>query len=305
MTPERVLLRSGQNPTVKNLLKLRQRRERDRQQRFLIDGARALQRALANGVRFDAMYVAVDVEQQHRAILQQAQAADIAIQAVTPEVFARIGYGDNPDGVLGVARSWSLDLQHFPPVPQPLYLVVEGLEKPGNLGAILRSADAAGVSGCILCTPAVDVWNPNVIRASQGACFTVPLAMAPAATVQAWLRQSCVHVLAAMPAAPCLYTQADMRVPLALVVGAEHCGLTASWQQEPCIRIPMHGQIDSLNVAQAASILLFEAVRQRTAGGLEGQGEEDRAAQLGSQQVALMCHKVEEQEHVIKRSGQG
>jgi TrmH family RNA methyltransferase len=142
-------------------------------------------------------------------------------------------------------------------------VIVEGLEKPGNLGAVLRSADAAGVTGIILCDNQIDGWNPNVIRASQGACFTVPLAVASTAVALAWLHQAAIRILAATPTASQFYTQVDMRGPCALVFGAEHHGLSEVWQHETLLRIPMVGQVDSLNVAQAASILIFEAVRQR------------------------------------------
>jgi TrmH family RNA methyltransferase len=190
------------------------------------------------------------------------------LQAVTEAVFQKIGYGDHPDGLLALAPQPHLSLHHLRPTDVPLYLLTEGLEKPGNLGAIFRTADAAGVSGVIVCDNQLDLWNPNVIRASQGTCFTVPVAIASAAEARQWLDSQTIQLLAASPTASQLYTQADLRRPTALIVGAEHAGLSPVWRHSVGIRIPMAGQADSLNVAQAAAILLFEAVRQRQVSGL-------------------------------------
>ena len=141
--------------------------------------------------------------------------------------------------------------------------MVESVEKPGNLGAMLRSADAASVTALVLCDGRTDLWNPNVIRASQGACFAVPVAAATAKDALLWLRRGAVQIIAAAPLAPRSYYAIDLRLPSALVLGAEHDGLTSVWRGETRVCIPMTGQLDSLNVAQTASILLFEAVRQR------------------------------------------
>ncbi len=254
------------NPTVKNLVKLRQRRERDRQKLLLIDGARALRLALHNAFPVITIYIAADVAQAHADLLQRARAAGVALQEVTATVFHKIGYGDNPDGVLGVATQPKASLTALPAPALPLYLVTEGLEKPGNLGAILRSADAAGVTGIIVCDSQTDVWNPNVVRASQGAFCTVPIALASASEVLPWLRQHHLQILVATPSASQLYSAIDLRRPSALVVGTEHTGVSPTWHSETPIRIPMAGQVDALNVAQTASILLFEAVRQRHQG---------------------------------------
>jgi TrmH family RNA methyltransferase len=254
------------NPTIKNLVKLRQRRERDRQKLLLIDGARALRLALHNTFPLHTIYFAADVAQTHAALLQRARTAGVTLQEVTATVFHKIGYGDNPDGVLGVACQPSIDLLALTETALPLYLITEGIEKPGNLGAILRSADAAGVTGLIVCDSRTDIWNPNVVRASQGAFCTVPIAVTSAPEALAWLRQHHIQILVAIPAASQIYTAIDLRLPSALVVGAEHAGLSPIWHSETPIRIPMAGQVDSLNVAQASSILLFEAVRQRNQG---------------------------------------
>jgi TrmH family RNA methyltransferase len=257
------IISSVHNPTVKNLVKLRQRRDRDRQRLMLIDGARAVRLALHNAFPVRAIYVAEEVAHTHADLLQHARDAGVALQEVSAAVFRKIGYGDNPDGILGVALQPAASLAALPVTGLPLYVVTEGLEKPGNLGAILRSADAAGSTGLIVCDGHTDIWNPNVVRASQGAFCTVPIAIASAPEVLAWLRQRHIEIFVATPAAGQCYTEVDLRRPSALVVGAEHAGVSTIWHSAVSIRIPMAGQIDALNVAQAASILLFEAVRQR------------------------------------------
>lgn len=257
------LITSLQNPTVKRLVALRQRRARDREQAMLLDGARAIRLALANAFPLTTLYYDAETASTHAELLQRAQTAGVSLQAVSAVVFQKIGYGDHPDGLLGLATQLAVTLAALPTPANPLYLVAEGLEKPGNLGAILRSADAAGVTGLIVCDGQTDIWNPNVIRASQGAFCTVSLAVAPSAETRAWLHERGCQILVAQPDAPHVYTAVDLRTPTALVVGAEHAGLSPVWHGETPIRIPMAGQVDSLNVAQAASILLFEAVRQR------------------------------------------
>ena len=263
LVPHDPTISSLQNPTVKNLVKLRRRRERDAQQCFLIDGTRPLYIALGVGWPLDTIYCTPTAARGHDNLLAQARAHGIRLQTVTDVVFQKIGYGDHPDGLLGLARQPDLSLRRLPRPAVPLYMITQGLEKPGNLGAILRSADAAGVTGVIVCDNQIDLWNPNVVRASQGACFTVPLATASALEILQWLHHQNIQLLAAAPTANQLYTQVNLCLPTAMVVGAEHAGLSTAWLHSTCVRIPMAGRVDSLNVAQAASILLFEAVRQR------------------------------------------
>ena len=256
-------LTSLSNPTVKNLVKLRQYRERARQGTLLIDGARALRMALSNGFAVSAVFFSQVVENQQADLLRSVQEGGGSLQPVSPEVFGKIGYGERPDGLLGVAPCPRTSLADLPVVDQPLYLVAERLEKPGNLGAMLRSAVAAGANALVLCDGRTDLWNPNVIRASQGACFAAPVAVATGKETLSWLRRRAIQVFAATPLAPRSCYDVDLRMPSAVVIGAEHDGLTSIWSAEACVRIPMSGQVDSLNAAQAASILLFEAVRQR------------------------------------------
>jgi TrmH family RNA methyltransferase len=257
----RPTLTSLQNTRIKNLVKLRQRRQREQQDLMLIDGVRALSLAIRNDFVIKTLYF--DETRPDEALLQSAQAADIDLQPVTSTVFQKIGYGDNPDGHLGVAPQPDLRLERLPIVEIPLYVVVEGLEKPGNPGAILRSADAAGVTGLIICDSVTDITNPNTIRASQGTFFTVPVAVTDTDVVLRWLHDNNLQILAATPAGANLYTDFDLRRPTAIALGAEDNGLTQAWLAEQTVRIPMVGRVDSLNVAQTATILIFEAARQR------------------------------------------
>ena len=252
---------SLQNPHIKNLVKLRQRRQRDQQQRMLIDGVRALRLALQNGFAIETLYFAETAADE--SLLQLARTSRVRLQPISDAVAQKIGYGDNPDSHLGLAPQPAFELAALPRPANPLYLIAEGLEKPGNLGAILRSADAAGITGLIVCNSRTDLYNPNVIRASQGALFSVPLVEVESMVVFQWLREQQIQILAATPQAEQPYTTFDMCGPTALVVGAEDSGLSPIWLQQTRLHIPMAGQVDSLNVAQTATLLMYEAVRQR------------------------------------------
>ena len=182
-------LTSVDNPAVKNLVKLRRHRERARQGVMLIDGARALRTALHNGFAVSAVFCSQAVATEQAELLRGAQAAGASLQPVSARVFGKIGYGERPDGILAVAPCPRAALADLPVVDTPLYLVAERLEKPGNLGAMLRSAVAAGADALVLCDGRTDLWNPNVVRASQGACFAVPVAVAAADETLSWLRR--------------------------------------------------------------------------------------------------------------------
>jgi TrmH family RNA methyltransferase len=184
---------------------------------------------------------------------------------LTKDAFAKVAYRERPDGLLAVAPQWKRALADLALPAEPLLLVVEAIEKPGNLGTILRSADAAGCDAVIVCDPVTDIFNPNVVRASTGVLFSVPLAVEESARVLAWLREKKIRAIATTPAAEKIYTDADLRGPLAVVMGSEQFGLSEFWLKncDLSVRIPMAGQADSLNVAMATIIALFEAVRQR------------------------------------------
>jgi TrmH family RNA methyltransferase len=264
-TPEKIS--SLQNPRIKQLVKLRDRRPRDDAGVFLVEGYREIRRALEKGVMLRELYFAPEwfLGENESALIAQAESSGTLLCELTRDAFAKVAYRERPDGLLAVAPQWKRTLDDLTLPAIPFLLVVEAIEKPGNLGTILRSADAAGCDAVIVCDPVTDIFNPNVVRASTGVLFSVPLVVTDGANVHAWLKQRGVRTVATTPAAEKVYSDVDLRGPLAIVMGSEQYGLSAFWLQnsDMTVRIPMAGQADSLNVAMATIITLFEAVRQR------------------------------------------
>ncbi len=259
---------SLQNPRVKRLVRLRERRARDEEGRFLVEGYREVRRALEKGVRPEEVYFSPDwfLGSNEPALLEQARQAGAQLFELSKEAFAKVAYRERPDGLLAVAPQWKRTLDELALGAAPFLLVCESIEKPGNLGTILRSADAAGCDALILCDAVTDLFNPNVVRASTGVIFSVPVVVSDTATVHAWLKAKGIRTAATTPHTDNLYTRTDLRGPLAVVMGSEQYGLSEFWMKEAdvLVRIPMAGQADSLNVAMATIITLFEAVRQRS-----------------------------------------
>jgi TrmH family RNA methyltransferase len=262
---------SLQNPRVKQLVKLRDRRPRDEAGVFLVEGYREIRRALEKSVALTELYFSPEwfLGENEPALIEQARGAGAQVFELTKETFAKVAYRERPDGLLAVAPQWRRTLEELVLPADPFLLVVEAIEKPGNLGTILRSADAAGCDAVIVCDPVTDIFNPNVVRASTGVLFSVPLVVAESTQVQTWLKAKKIRTIATTPAAEALYTAADLRGPLAVVMGSEQYGLSEFWLKSADlpVRIPMAGQADSLNVAMATIITLFEAVRQRSSKG--------------------------------------
>jgi len=261
------VLTSLRNPKVKDVVKLRSRRARDRRRQILIEGYRELKRALDNGVPVETVFYCEALFQgsNEGPLLEQARAGGADLFATTEAVFRKMAYRDRPEGLLGLAPQQPLALADLKLSPAPLIVVAEAIEKPGNLGTILRSADATGVDAVLLCDPVTDLYNPNTVRASIGTLFSVPVVQVPTPEGLAWLRQHAVQIIAASPHAALEYTAVDLRRPSAFVVGSEQYGLSEAWlaAADVSVFIPMLGQADSLNVAMATTILLYEAVRQR------------------------------------------
>lgn len=263
------VIRSRQNPRVQAIARLRERAEREATGRFLIEGTRELERALAGGVKPDAVYFCPSLYKRPegaRAVLAEAARAGAECVELGEEAFDKIGYREGADGIVGVAKTWKPSLDALPPAQGvPLYLVIEAVEKPGNLGALLRTADAAGCTAVLVCDPVTDLFNPNVIRSSQGAVFSMPVAVADGETLERWMRERGVAILATTPAGTEMHWTPDYRQPSALLLGSEKDGLSDFWFQKANrrIAIPQLGGADSLNVGMAAAICLFEAVRQR------------------------------------------
>lgn len=264
---------SPQNRRVKDALRLRDRRGRQQQGRLIIDGVRELGRALEGGIELEEVFWCESARgsEDARAVLSAARAGGAAVLEVTTEVFGKLAFGDRAEGVVGVARTphhTLADLESALP-GQPLVAVLEGFEKPGNVGAVVRSADGAGISAVILADPVTDLYNPNTIRASLGTIFTLPVCSTTTQELLAWLQGRGMQVIAARVDGTVLYTDVDYTRPTAIVLGSEARGLGAGWQGEgvTAVQLPLRGKADSLNVSATAAVLLYEALRQRDRAG--------------------------------------
>jgi TrmH family RNA methyltransferase len=267
--PPPTRITSATNPRVKAAVRLRDRRARETAGLTLVDGARELLRALDAGVRVREAFVSPELARSAEATLalDALRERSAPCLEVSPAVFARLAFGDRADGVVAAVEVPATNLSSLRLPRDPLVLVAEAVEKPGNLGAILRSADGAGVDAVVVASPRTDLFNPNAIRASLGTIFALPLASAPTGEVLDWLRANGLRIVAARPDADRLVTEIDLNGPLAIAVGAEVEGLGSAWEAPDVIaaRLPMLGVADSLNVAAASAVLLYEARRQRTA----------------------------------------
>lgn len=263
------VITSLQNPKVKDAVRLCDRRHREKQGRIRIDGARELDRAMAAGLPMLEVFVCQALCQgdDARRVLERLAGLPTEVLEVSQAVFEKLAFGSRAEGVLGVAATPPTALQRIQLPERPLVAVLEGIEKPGNVGAVLRSADCAGLSALIVADSRTDLFNPNAIRASLGTLFTLPVAAASAAETLAWLRRHQLAIYAARVDGSVPYTQADFRQPAAIVLGSEADGLSEAWCAEGVapIRLPMLGMADSLNVSATAAVLFYEALRQRSA----------------------------------------
>ena len=261
------LITSAANPAIKHVVKLRDRRDREREQLTVLEGYRELTRGREYGLKITEVFFSPELflGENEMPLLATFAAEGARVVQVAPHLLEKMAYRERPEGLIAIAQMRRHTLADIPLFPDGFYLVAEAVEKPGNLGSMLRSADAAGVDGMIICNKSTDIYNPNVIRASTGALFSVPLAEATSQEAFDWLKANKIPMLAATPHAEGLYTDVDMTGPVAIVVGTEQYGLTDLWMNHADlpVRIPMLGKIDSLNVATATTILLYEAARQR------------------------------------------
>jgi TrmH family RNA methyltransferase len=258
---------SRQNEKIKDVVKLRDRRHRDEKGLMIVEGCRELTCALESGRRPLSLFYCRDLFAGNDEVRLVRRCADAGAEVIacTPPVFAKMAYRGNPEGLLALLPQVKTKLTDLKLSTWPLLVVAEALEKPGNLGTILRSADAAGADAVIICDRCTDIHNPNVVRASRGAIFTVPVVETSSVEAVQWLRAKKIQILAASPHADLEYTQADLRRGTAIVVGTEEKGLSEFWLKaaDLQVRIPMRGKLDSLNVSAAVTILMFEALRQR------------------------------------------
>lgn len=259
---------SRHNPRLKQAAQLRDSRHRRATGRLLVDGARETLRALAAGVSpIEAFLDEATPSERTAETLAELERLGVTVFPVATEAFAKLAYGDRADGVVLVAEHPTRGLADLAPPSAPLIVVIEAVEKPGNLGAILRTADGAGVDAVIVADPRVDLFNPNAIRASVGAVFRREIAVAPADEARAWLLERGLTIYATRPEAAIVYSDADLAKGCAIVLGSEAEGLSPEWDAVATgLSLPMLGVADSLNVSAAAAVLLYEARRQRGAG---------------------------------------
>jgi TrmH family RNA methyltransferase len=257
------ILSSTSNPKVKFLLSLEKPRERRKQQLFTIEGKKEILLAIDAGYKIGNVFYChdmVDIDE-----LEPMLVKDKVVVPVSKDIFDKLAVRENSGGLIAVAEMKMHELSQVKLSANPLVLVLESVEKPGNLGAILRTADAAGVDAVIVCDPQTDLFNPNTIRSSIGCVFTQSIAIASSEDAIRWLKEKSISIWCTFLNASLPYDQIDFTSPSAIVMGTEATGLSVQWTDAATsnIIIPMHGKIDSMNVSTCAAVVVFEARRQR------------------------------------------
>lgn len=254
------ILTSVQNPRIKNLVALQQKSSlRRKTGLFVVEGARETRHCIDAGYRIDSIFLCPSLLEDF------SVPAGVKHFEVSPEVYEKVAYRGSTEGIIAVVESRKTNLEDIALSANPLIVVLESVEKPGNLGAVLRSADAAGADAVIICDPLTDLYNPNLVRASIGSIFTKQVVCCSSEQAISWLKKNNIKIYTAQLQDSNWYYDTDMKSATAIVMGTEATGLTGIWRQaaDAHIKIPMLGALDSLNVSVSAAILLFEAVRQR------------------------------------------
>lgn len=257
---------SPQNPRVKAAVRLREKKDRKKAGVFIVEGAREIARAVARDFQLKELFLcSEELSPEAKNLLPQLQLSDDKQLEVTPPVFAKLAMREDKDGLFAIFAEKRHTLAEISDKKNPLFIVLETVEKPGNLGAILRTADGAGVTGVIVLDPSCDIYNPNAIRASVGAIFSVPVIQLPPQEWWSYCAQQKIQTIAATPNTNQTYFDVDYRKPSALFLGSEAHGLTQETMDrcEVKIKIPMAGLGDSLNISVAGAVIIYEAVRQR------------------------------------------
>jgi TrmH family RNA methyltransferase len=257
------ILSSASNPKIKFLLSLEKPRERRKQQLFTIEGKKEILLAIEAGYKIGNIFYCHDIVNIDD--LETPLVKDKLVIPVSKDIFDKLAVRENSGGLIAVAEMKTHDLSQIKLSANPLVLVLESVEKPGNLGAILRTADAAGVDAVIVCDPQTDLYNPNTIRSSIGCVFTQRVGVASSEDAIAWLKEQGISIWCTFLKASRAYDQVDFRAPSAIVMGSEATGLSRQWTDAATgnIIIPMQGKIDSMNVSTSAAVVVFEARRQR------------------------------------------
>lgn len=258
---------SPSNPRIKNIVKLQSgSRERREQNLFVIEGFREIERALLSGIELSEIYICPELDKESRGEALQKKSPKAIIFLVSKPAFEKVAYREGSDGLIALAIPSPMKLNDVKLSHSPLVLVLEAVEKPGNLGAMMRTADAAAIDAVIVCDPATDIYNPNAIRSAVGCMFTTQLVTCSTNEVLKWLKEKGIRIFAAaLTSEAKVYYSLDFKTPTAIVMGTESTGLSRKWLDESDVQviIPMKGIADSLNVSVSAAVLLFEAVRQR------------------------------------------
>lgn len=264
-----MIITSAKNPRIKQVVALKDRRDREQTGLTRVEGYEEVSFVVDRGVPLSSLIFCPGLfrSDAERALLAKLASSGVETIEVSRELFERIAYREGVDGWLALAPAPVQTLSAIRPRDPAFLVVVDAVEKPGNLGAILRTAEAAGVDALISADPVTDWGNPNVVRASKGAVYGVPVATASSDETLDWLRSRDIKRVVATPQADRLYTDVDLAQPVALVVGSEKHGVSRRWLEEAemTVRIPMVGRIDSLNVSTSAALLIYEVIRQRGA----------------------------------------
>lgn len=264
--PSSEVITSVKNLKIKNFTHLQKARERNRQNLFVVEGRKEMNRALKAGYEFKQIFYCSDILEP--AFFNETRiklTGGTGLNEVTREVYNHIAYRNDVEGITGWAVPRRHTLQELSLGNNPLILVLESVEKPGNLGAILRTADAAGLDAVITCDPRTDLYNPNVVRSSLGAIFTISMGISTTQDTIFWLKSQHISVFCTSLNTSVPYTELNYTGPSAIVMGTEASGLSEAWLKvsDQNVIIPMSGQVDSMNVSVSAGILIFEAIRQR------------------------------------------
>ena len=270
-TVTRNIITSLQNPQIKDVKKLRDRKTRKEKNLFLIEGYTELYRSFHSGVTINTLFFCEELflkTNEHHLIVKIKKAGALVIPCAK-NVFEKIAYRDRPDGLLAIALQQHKSIDELKEIikkaKNPFFVVAEHIEKPGNLGTILRSCDGVKVDAAIVCDPCTDIYNPNVVRASIGSLFTQPVIEASTDDVIRLFKDNNIKIVATTPNTDKLYCDVNLSGPIAIIVGTEQYGLSKKWlkNSDINIKIPMRGVADSLNVGAATTIMLYEALRQR------------------------------------------
>lgn len=255
---------SLKNPRLKFLSSLEKAKERRELGLFIAEGIREISLAQQSGFEIETFYICPEIFKQDKNYPIDLESKDVLLLPL--DLFSKVAYRENTGGIIAIVKTKNVGIQNLPFREKGLYLILEKVEKPGNIGAMLRTADAAGLDGVIVCDPATDFFNPNVVRSSVGCLFTVPIASATNDEVFSWCEKNKIQICATALTASKNYTSVDYAKSSAILMGSESEGLSDFWisKANERIIIPMHGKIDSMNVSNAAAVVIYEALRQRS-----------------------------------------